>query len=159
MPHHGQQGICYIYWSSFNIEFSFPSILWQLSSGYDLARSTLCSFSKQKAMGSTRDSYQICHPYEIKRTAVDLANKILARSDILEDVAHQIHITAVTQCDYTRSVALLVKAIFDYLNYRNRALAGTFLREVVALGTSTYVEFWLVGPRSYTVPRSSVYTT
>ncbi|KAF9556774.1 hypothetical protein CPC08DRAFT_752317 [Agrocybe pediades] len=89
------------------------------------------------------EQHQLCDVQDIKRTALHLAEKVTLRPDIVEDVAAQIHITAITQLECTRSLVLLIQIILDELSfYRDRALSEAFSKEIVDLATSTYVYFW-----------------
>lgn len=89
-------------------------------------------------------TYQMCHQQEIVDIAEDLANKLVARNDILEDVLDQLLTTAVTRREYTRSLAYVVKIMAHDFTKRKSRLDATFQDQVNDIATATFIEYWQV---------------
>ncbi|KAF8952908.1 hypothetical protein BDZ97DRAFT_1767921 [Flammula alnicola] len=93
-------------------------------------------------MASLRMRFPICSIRDIEQTAFMLVNTILSRKETLGAVVEYILATAVSQIEYTRSLAIVVKLMVDDLQWRNTDLHITFQDEITDLAQATYLEYW-----------------
>ncbi|KAJ3505749.1 hypothetical protein NLJ89_g7255 [Agrocybe chaxingu] len=84
----------------------------------------------------------ICHPREIEHTAALYVTGSDASLATLAAVIQQIHIAAITQPKYTRSLALVVKEMLEGFRWRNTHLYVTFPETILDLAQSTFLNYW-----------------
>ncbi|CAA7257427.1 unnamed protein product [Cyclocybe aegerita] len=84
----------------------------------------------------------ICHPREIEHTAALYVNGSDTSIATSSAVIQQIHIAAITQPKYTRSLALVVNKMLQDLHWRNVHLHVTFQETILDLAQSTFLNYW-----------------
>ncbi|KAF8172674.1 hypothetical protein BJ912DRAFT_1047195 [Pholiota molesta] len=86
--------------------------------------------------------FSICSLYDIESNGTALAHIILADKNAMDAVIESLNTTAVSQIEYTRSIAILARHIEDNLDAIDIDLAAEFRERLTDEAISTYISFW-----------------